>query len=157
MLTAFTGVSQLSLPIRIVDSNDDEPVSFGEPEAAAPIPAQQRHPGEHRWTVTRDLARDESTLDVVKNLGVVHLDDIDLSMSRRAHETYKFTADDFSSVRGETHWIIGFERGGWSTRTVTRTVLTCTLRTSTCTRSWMPTRASTESRRRPGPESSRAT
>ncbi len=124
MLTVFTGVSALRLPVREVDPDDELRVKFDDPEAAAPLPVMQLEPGEQRWTVTRDLASDSSTLYVVKDLGVTRIDDIDLSVSRRAEETYSFTGDDFSSVRGETLWTMGFERDGWQVRTSTRTVLT---------------------------------
>jgi putative CocE/NonD family hydrolase len=126
MLTVFTGVSALRLPVRSVEPADEQPVSFGEPEAAAPLPVTQQEPGEQHWRVTRDLAADTSTLDVVKDLGVARFDDIALSVSRRAEETYSFAGDDFDSARGETRWVMGFERGGWRVRTVTRTVLTAT-------------------------------
>src|SRR5699024_8090092 len=65
-------------------------------------------------------------LDVVKGLGTVRFEDIDLEVSRNAHETYSFTGSDVHSVRGETLWDIGFARGDWSTHATTRTVLTST-------------------------------
>ena len=67
---------------------------------------------------------DASALDVVKDLGVVRFDDIDLRVTRRATERYSWTGSDFDSVRGETVWTMGFARGDWEARTVTRTVLT---------------------------------
>jgi putative CocE/NonD family hydrolase len=123
-LTVFAGATAVVLPVRM--RPEDEPSAiYDEPEATAPIEVTKLRPGKHRWTVTRDLARDISHLDVVKDLGVVRVDDIDLSVSRRADERYTFVADDFTSVRGQTHWQMGFERDGWEVRTITRTVLTC--------------------------------
>lgn len=74
--------------------------------------------------MTRDLARDTSTLCVVKDLSVVTIDDIGLSVTRRAEETYAFADDDFESVRGETRWVMAFERADWRVETITHTVLT---------------------------------
>ena len=76
--------------------------------------------------MTRDLVNYESVLEVVKDLGVVRFDDIDLEVTRRAHERYSWVADDVTSVRGETSWSMGFTRGAWKIQTVTRTVLTST-------------------------------
>ena len=51
--------------------------------------------------MTRDLADYTSALEVVKDLGVVRIDDIDLELTRRTDERYSWTADDVGSVRGE--------------------------------------------------------
>ncbi|WP_026875594.1 CocE/NonD family hydrolase [Jiangella gansuensis] len=126
-MTVFTGSSQLVLPVREHDPSDDEHApSFDEPEGAPPIAVTSRQPGEHRWTVTRDLAQDSSALEVVKDLGVSHIDDIGLDITRRAYERYSFVGDDVTSTRGETEWHMGFTRGDWSVHATTRTVLTCT-------------------------------
>jgi hypothetical protein len=61
---------------------------------------------------------------VVKDLGVMHLKDADLDVTRRAHERYSWTGDDFDSVRGEIEWVMGFHRGDWDVHTTTRTLLT---------------------------------
>ena len=100
--------------------------ALGEPEGARPLATTQLEPARHRWTVTRDLVDYESALEVVKDLGVVRFDDIDLDVTRRAVERYSWVADDVTSVRGETTWSMGFARGDWKVRTETRTVLTST-------------------------------
>ena len=81
-------------------------------------------PGEDRWDVSHDLVRYRSSLNVVKDLGTVLFDDIDLEVIRRAVEDYGWVANDYDTVRGETVWTMGFRRGDWSVETVTRTVLT---------------------------------
>ncbi|TKG71874.1 CocE/NonD family hydrolase [Prauserella endophytica] len=124
-LTVHTGGSGVRLPLR---TGGEEQVHrpFAEPEGAEPITVTQVEPGEHRWTVTRDLVDYESALEIVKDNGTVHYEDIDLDVSRRAYERYSSVADDFSSPRAETEWTMRFARGDWSATTVTRTVLTCT-------------------------------
>jgi hypothetical protein len=57
---------------------------------------------------------------------VLRFDDVEMTTARRVVERYSSVADDFSSPRGEVEWSLSFARGEWSTRTVTRTVLTCT-------------------------------
>ncbi|MGH3906332.1 MAG: CocE/NonD family hydrolase [Pseudonocardiaceae bacterium] len=127
-LSVFTDSSRLVLPVRPTRESDDVSLRpFDEPEGAEPIPVTQLQPGEERWTVSRDLVRYESALEVVKDLGVVRLDDIDLEVTRRAYERYSWVGDDFGSVCGETEWRIGFKRGDWEASTVTRTVLTSTV------------------------------
>jgi putative CocE/NonD family hydrolase len=124
-LTVHPRTSSLVLPVRPTREPDELPTpAFPEAEGAPPLRSTQVRPGEHRWTVSRDLVEYEAALEVVKDLGVVHLEDIDLEITRRAYERYSWTGDDFGSVRGDIEWVMGFRRGDWSVRTVTRTVLT---------------------------------
>jgi predicted acyl esterase len=126
-LTVYPGSSALVLPLRPDLGAAELPVpSLGEAEGARPQETTQLKPVRHRWTMTRDLIDYESTLEVVKDLGVVRFDDIDLEVSRRAEERFSCVADDVTSVRGETTWTMGFARGDWQVETRTRTVLTST-------------------------------
>lgn len=127
-LTVFPDESALVLPVRPTDLVDDEtlvPV-FGEPEGSPPIEVLQLQPGEQDWSVHRNMVDLTGRLRVVKDLGVMHFPDINLSVIRRAYEEYGFTAGDFDSIRGETDWTMGFERDDWNVRTTTKTVLTST-------------------------------
>jgi uncharacterized protein len=123
----FPGSSSLVLPVR-PDPGDAELAvpEQGEPEAARPITVTPLAPGRERWTVTRDLADNSSALDVVKDLGVVRIDDIDLELTRRADERYTWVGDDVGSVRGEVAHTMSFARDAWAVETRTRTVLTST-------------------------------
>ena len=117
-LTVYPGGSALVLPLRPDPGDDELPVPpLGEPEGARPMATTQVEPGRQRWTVTRDLVGYESALEVVKDLGVVRFDDIDLAVTRRADERYSWVADDVDSVRGETTWSMGFARGDWKVET----------------------------------------
>ena len=126
-LEVVTGRSLLHLPVRPLAEPDEVSVRpFEEPEGCAPLAVTTVDAGSHRWEVVRDLIGYESRLEVVKDLGVVHFDDIDLDVTRRAEETYRCTGTDVESVSGETVWHMGFRRGEWDVRTRTRTVLTST-------------------------------
>lgn len=127
-LTVYPEDCTLVLPVRPTDIIDDEGLvpSFGEPEGSPPIEVPQVQPGEQDWSVHRNMVDLTGSLRVVKDLGVMHFPDIDLSVIRRAYERYSFAAHDFKSVRGETDWTMGFERGDWKVRTTTKTVLTST-------------------------------
>jgi hypothetical protein len=81
-------------------------------------------PGDLRWTVIRDLAKDKSTLEVIKDEGKSYLEHIDLTLGWQTKEWYTFCDNDFNSARGETYCVRTFERENWSVKTVTCTVLT---------------------------------
>ncbi len=126
-LRVFTGASQLILPVRERRDPEDRQLSFPPPEGA-PLSTHVKRlrASHHTWRVIRDLATDESTLEVVNDQGTVLLRDLGLEMQRKALEWYTYRGDDFNSVRGETLWERGFRRGDWHIHTVTRTVLTST-------------------------------
>ena len=126
-LSVFTESTRLRLPVRSTRERDEVPVRpFDDPEGATPIPVTQLQPGEERWTVSRDLVTYRSTLEVIKDLGMLRFDDIDLEVAKRVVERYSWSGDDTSSVRGETQSTVSFARGQWRVQTVTRTVLTST-------------------------------
>lgn len=125
-LTVYTGSSSLCLPIRRPRDTDKPLAAFGEPEGAAPLRKTLVEPEHHNWRVIRDLAKDESTLEVINDKGTFRLDDIDLEVQNKTVETYTYQADNFSSVRGETLGVRSFKRQEWAVKTVTRTVLTST-------------------------------
>ncbi len=122
-LTLQTEGRQLRLPVRTPRA-EDEWVHFEPPEGAPPLEVEPIDLGCHRWRVTRDLETDLSTLEVVNDDGIFHIEEIDTQMQRKGVEWYSYEGDDFSSVRGETLWNWGLQREGWSVRTVTRTELT---------------------------------
>src|SRR5699024_7844681 len=126
-LTILPRRSRLLLPQRISGADGDAALlPFGDPEGSEPIPLTTIRPGEAQWTVTRDLVRYASRLEVVKDEGTFRLEDIDLDVTRRAYERYSWTGNDVLSDRGETRATMGFTRGGWHAWAPTRTVLPCT-------------------------------
>ncbi|MEY7973181.1 CocE/NonD family hydrolase [Saccharomonospora xinjiangensis] len=124
-LSVWTSSSELVLPVREV-AGEEPVIEFGEPEGATQIVTRQVRPGRHSWTVSRDLVRYESALDIVKDSGTLVFEDHDLEVTRCARERYSWVADDFETVGGVTEWTMGFARGDWEATTVTRQELTCT-------------------------------
>jgi putative CocE/NonD family hydrolase len=118
--------SSLTLPLRRPRPEDADLPDLGEPEGAPPGPRTMLEPEHHNWLVHRDLASDESVLEVIDDRGLQRLDDIDLEVGARACERYSATGNDVDSVCGQTRWERTLRRGPWSVRTVTRTVLTST-------------------------------
>jgi putative CocE/NonD family hydrolase len=123
-LTVHTGNSHLELPVRKPQSTDQDLRPFGKPEGARQISTIQLEPQNHQWSVIRDLAEEESTLEVIIDNGTTCFEDIDWMVTNMAKEWYSFRMDDFTSARGETLWNRRFQRGEWSVEIVTRTVLT---------------------------------
>lgn len=123
-LTVFTKKSRLILPERS-STPLDETVSFELAEGAEGAPLHTVKPPHHNWLVHRDLAEDISTLEVIKDVGTFHLEDIDIEISSETYDWYSFHDYDFSSLRGETQTKRHFKRDDWDVTTKTRTVLTC--------------------------------
>lgn len=119
--------SALVLPVReeFPGEAPDEEV-FDQPEATPSIPTTRTSPGRHNWSVHRDLADNRFSLEIVKDGGVLHLEDVDLDVTRKAHEDYEAVGDDFTSACGKTAWTMIFSRGDWHARTETYTALECT-------------------------------
>jgi hypothetical protein len=124
-LTVFPEGSSLELPLREPRESDAALTPFPEPEAAAPLERTLLRPTAHNWWVLRDLARDESTLEVLEDDGTYRFEDTGLEYTKSAQEWYSSRDDDFASLRGETRGVRAFKRGTWETRSETRTVLTC--------------------------------
>ncbi|GHH53013.1 CocE/NonD family hydrolase [Streptomyces candidus] len=126
-LHVYEGTSTLTLPVRPNEEPDEAPQQpFDEPEGCPPLSATRLTPPEERWEVKRDLIGYGSTLEIVKDRGTVRIDDIALDTGLRAEERYTATADDFTSVAGETAWTMRFARDDWNVRVETRTELRCT-------------------------------
>jgi hypothetical protein len=65
-------------------------------------------------------------MEIVKDRGRMRIEDTGAEVACRAFERYTSTADDFTSVGGESAWTMRFSRGDWEVRVETRTFLTCT-------------------------------
>ena len=118
--------SHLDLPLRDPRPDDDALRPFGPPTGSPAEPRGRIEPDHHNWLVHRDLATDESTLEVINDQGVYSLESIDLTIANRVVEKYICRANDFTSLRGEVRSIRQLRRGDWQIRSETRTILTCT-------------------------------
>ncbi|WP_223669941.1 CocE/NonD family hydrolase [Kangiella shandongensis] len=121
-LTVHTGNSKLILPTR---TPRDEALRFEEPEMSASSEYRQLTEGHHDWRVIRSLDKDISTLEVINDNGIIHLEDINMMVERKVEEWYSYQDDDFNSPKGVTVWTRSLQRGDWHIKTITRTVLQC--------------------------------
>lgn len=127
-LSVYTGASSLALPARAPRPEDAELRPMGPPESARPCPRTQLEPRHYNWLLHRDLATEESVLEVIHDHGRYRLDEIDIEIEAKTVEKYRSVADDFDSIQGEVTTVRRFHRGDWSVRMYTRTVLTSTSR-----------------------------
>ena len=123
-LSIFTGASRLLLPHRS-PGDSDTAITFEEPEGAQASADELIETAHHNWLVHRDLARDLSSLEVIKDEGTRRIEDIDLAITNRTWEDYTYQGDDFGSLQGETRTERRFSRGDWAVTTTTRTLLSC--------------------------------
>ncbi|MDE3720455.1 CocE/NonD family hydrolase [Nocardiopsis sp. N85] len=127
LLTVHPENSTLTLPVRPVPTGEEpDPRPFEEPESTPEIATSRHETPEHSWSVHRDMVDTRSSLEIVKDGGILHFDGIDLDVGRRAYEHYESVAGDFTSTKGESTWTMRFARGDWRTRTETHTSLECT-------------------------------
>lgn len=124
-LSIDTRGSALRLPVRPPREEDAHLAGFAPPEGAPPLDVKRLQPGEHNWRLIRDLARNESTLEVINDEPDYCIIETGTEVSRCTWESYTFRDDDFESPRGETRTERMFRRGDWNVRITTRTVLTC--------------------------------
>lgn len=121
-LKIYTSGSQLTLPVRPARQ---EAIRFPDVEMTASGRKRQLRKGHHDWRVIRELDRDTSTLEVINDNGRYRLEDVDLTIEHSVSEWYRYQADDFSSVTGETLTTRSYQRQQWCIKTVTRTQLGC--------------------------------
>ncbi|MCK0744244.1 CocE/NonD family hydrolase [Chromohalobacter nigrandesensis] len=126
-LTIHPAGSQLLLPCRAPQPQEEAALpEFAPPEAAPPLPRTLIQPSQETWRVIRDLANDQTTLEVINDEGTFRLDDIDLELSVRITERYTYAYGNYDSISGWTQWERSFRRGDWMVHSVTRTLMTST-------------------------------
>lgn len=101
-----------------------EPAVFGPPvvlpyEEARPIVA----PARGRLTISQSLQREEITVDVVRNLGSVALDDVDILLEALGSETYCMPLQRPEGARSTAVRRAAMTREGWDARVETMSEL----------------------------------
>lgn len=124
-LTVRCADSRLLIPFFDGDGDRTSEWQFPSAATAEPEDTEKLDLGRHNWIVRRDLATDESVLQVIKDNGIVRLNAIDLEMENRVLEEYRIRGDDFRSPRGMARHERSLRRGDWHVRTIGKTVLSC--------------------------------
>ncbi|MGM0785642.1 MAG: CocE/NonD family hydrolase [Pseudomonadota bacterium] len=124
-LTLWPAASRLILPCRPPRPEEEARLAaFAEPEGAPPLAKTLLQPTQEAWRVIRDLANDETLLEVIHDEGSYCIDDIDLTIAAKVTERYRYAYGSYDSVSGWTEWQRSFQRGDWVVHTLTRTLLT---------------------------------
>ena len=126
-LTLTTGKSVLNLPVR-PPSSKDRTVRFKPPESAPAFARTALTPGGRNRTITTDLGKRETVVEVTDTSGRNRYDAIDLVAEARSKERYSVIEDEPLSAIAEVSWTWEFERGDWRLRTESWTRVTCTKR-----------------------------
>ncbi|MFO1090756.1 MAG: CocE/NonD family hydrolase [Hyphomicrobiales bacterium] len=115
----------LAVPLRQSRAHDVAPVELGPPVSPSPLKAEVLVPPERgRLRMGRDLVSGLSRVEVVRNLGALRIEDVDLELKALGSETYTIRPDDPSTVRSETHRLAEFRRADWHAAVETRSTLT---------------------------------
>ncbi|GHC15940.1 CocE/NonD family hydrolase [Aidingimonas halophila] len=124
-LTVTPGQSRLILPGRAPRPEEDDSLRpFEAPEGAPPLAKTLIQPTQETWRVVRDLANDQTMLEVINDEGAYRLDDIGMEIAVRVTERYSYVHGHYDSVTGWTEWKRSFRRGDWCVKTLTRTRMT---------------------------------
>ncbi len=125
-LRVVSGPSCLELPARPPRDDDARLRPFGPPESAPPLETTTVAAGEHHWRMTRDLATNTSTLEIVNDAGAERIDETGTVVRLATNEWFSVCGNDVTTARGETRTERRLERDDWRVAVYTRTVLTCT-------------------------------
>ena len=116
---------RLDLPQRRAKADAPEPPLLGEPWSPPPLETDVvAAPQRGRIRMTRAVADETVTVEVVRNLGAVYIHDVDLTLQALGSETYSIAATDAASLRSEATRRAAFEREDWQASIDTRSVLT---------------------------------
>ncbi|MEX1109804.1 MAG: CocE/NonD family hydrolase [Dongiaceae bacterium] len=116
---------ELQLPLRRPQVGEARPPALGSAWSPPPLEAELLVPPERgRIRIERSVEDGRTTVEVVRNLGALHIADVDLELRAVGSESYSIAGDDPSLARSETRRRAELKRGGWHTAVVTRSVLT---------------------------------
>ena len=116
-ITLHPGASDLTLPLRPRDDEDEAPAPRFDPaEGAPPLQTEEIRPSNHSRKVERDLANGEVVMEIEDDLGESRLLDIDLTVGSKVWERYSIRDDDPLSARATCHWTQTLGRGDWQIR-----------------------------------------
>ena len=105
-LTIYTGASRLEMPRRPLRADDPELPAFAEPEAGPPLEKRQTRMGDGYWTINADPATGTTVTERLRDQGLWHIEEIDLSVGQSRFERFTIRPEDPNSAKCEvfSHW-----------------------------------------------------
>jgi uncharacterized protein len=113
VLTVFSGISQLLLPVRQPQPSDAELPPFPEPAAPPSTPITTLEVGRKERSVTIDHITGAVSYNVLGGSGRVRLNEIDLEMGHVYQRTHSITPDDPNSAKFNMTQRYELRRGAW--------------------------------------------
>jgi len=126
-ITLVTGASSIDLPVRPPRAAD-RALRFDPPSAATPAPRTVLSPGSRRRTLTRDLARGETVVEITDASGRSRYGTSGLEAESSTVERYRIVDDDPLSCVAVMSGTWQFARGDWQVTTRVESELACTRR-----------------------------
>ena len=115
----------LSLPRREPKADAALPPDLGQAWSPPPLEAEVLvAPERGRVRIEKDAEEGSATVEVVRNLGALHIADVDLELTAVGSERYSMPAGDPAQARSEAQRRAGFKRGDWQAAVVTQSTLT---------------------------------
>ena len=115
----------LELPVRHNGIARPTPPDLGLPQVPPAVPSRVVVPPKRgRLRLTRDMDDGDTTLEVVRNLGALFLEETGLRLDALGNETYKVNALDPRSASSRAVRSAGFHRGDWHARLEVSSLLT---------------------------------
>ncbi|WP_436643235.1 CocE/NonD family hydrolase [Microbaculum sp. FT89] len=115
--------ARLLLPLLDADNAAAPPALGTAVVPAYPEARQAVAPARGRIAVTRQLEREETSVEVVRNLGAVELGDVALTLRALGSESYRMPWRDPASALSETSRLAAMQRPDWNVRIESRTSL----------------------------------
>ncbi len=107
----------IELPVRDGAISPCSAPDLGGPQVPPSVPARVLvAPQRGRLRLSRDMDDGDTTLEVVRNLGALMLEETGLRLDALGRETYKINALDPSAASSEAVRSAGFHRGDWRAR-----------------------------------------
>lgn len=126
VLTIWSEVSTLTLPIRTPSEADNALPAFAPPEGALEVATTVIEPEATNWLLHYDFDANAHTLEIDDSEGVFRIDAIATEIQKVGYERYRIEGDDVHSAQAETRWRMGFFRKEWMVNTETWTRMSCT-------------------------------
>ncbi|WP_413742005.1 CocE/NonD family hydrolase [Sodalis sp. RH15] len=122
-LTLHSGT--LELPVRDSGIASTPPPCLGRPPVPPALPSRIIVPPQRgRLRLIRDMNDGDTTLEVVRNLGAIYLEETGLRLDALGRETYKVNALDPCAASSRAVRSAGFHRGEWHARLEVSSLLT---------------------------------
>ncbi|HEX6386142.1 MAG TPA: CocE/NonD family hydrolase [Anaerolineae bacterium] len=124
-LSLFTGKgSQLRLPVRTPQAEDEQLPPFGPPETAPPLPLETLRTGSHQQFIRQDVIGGVTELKTIWDNGHVRYTNTGMETESTSVETFTIREGDPLSAANRVRKTLAYKRGNWYVRVETDSHMT---------------------------------